>query len=506
MSVTYLRRLGLVLLAISVLIVPKAVGQNASTKPPRYKLVDLGTLGGPHSYGSVNGDGFQLLNNSADVASYADLATPDPNASFFCFDPDCFQAHAFLWKNGVMTDLGALPAKNNSAAGSINARGWATGQSQSSVIDPIQGIPQFRAVLWKEGQIFDVGTPSGGIGALGIYVNDSGQVVGLFDNSTPDPFSLFGLGVQMRTFVWENGVSRDIGTLGGPDALPGASCSGQPHNVIVGQSYINGTPNVSTGMPTLDPFLWKNGVMTDLGNLGGTISAAQCINGAGHVIGLSTLAGDAKNHAFLWADGVMTDLGTLGGDNSEAIWINDAGEVAGSADLSGPSGNQAHDAVLWRDGLIHDLGTVPGDTCSRGRGINARGQVVGGSSDCHNFLHAFLWENGGPMQDLNTLIAAGSAFQLTNAFNINDRGEILAKAAPLGFTPNDDADLGHLVLLVPCQSIDEAGCGGSTQDAAIPAPRSSPSIGQPGLSPMRPLTGVALRDELVGRFHFRVHR
>lgn len=43
---------------------------------------------------------------------------------------------------------------------------------------------------------------------------------------------------------------------------------------------------------------------------------------------------------------------------------------------------------------------------------------------------------------------------LTNAFNINDRGEILAKAAPVGFTPNDDADLGHLALLIPCKEDD----------------------------------------------------
>ena len=54
------------------------------------------------------------------------------------------------------------------------------------------------------------------------------------------------------------------------------------------------------------------------------------------------------------------------------------------------------------------------------------------------------------MVDLNTLISPGSGVQLTNAFNINNRGEILAKAAPIGFTPNDDADLGHLVLLIPC--------------------------------------------------------
>jgi hypothetical protein len=54
------------------------------------------------------------------------------------------------------------------------------------------------------------------------------------------------------------------------------------------------------------------------------------------------------------------------------------------------------------------------------------------------------------MLDLNTLIPPGSGLQLTNAVNINDRGEILAKSDPLGVTPVDDEDLGHLVLLVPC--------------------------------------------------------
>src|SRR6516225_10841386 len=97
----------------------------------RYKFIDLGTLGGPHSYGSANGDGFQLLNNSGVVASYADLAAPDPNAPN-CYVPDCSQAHAFRWKNGVMTDIGALPGITSSAGGSINSRGWVTGQSQNT--------------------------------------------------------------------------------------------------------------------------------------------------------------------------------------------------------------------------------------------------------------------------------------------------------------------------------------------------------------------------------------
>ena len=54
------------------------------------------------------------------------------------------------------------------------------------------------------------------------------------------------------------------------------------------------------------------------------------------------------------------------------------------------------------------------------------------------------------MLDLNAIIPPGSGLQLTNAIDINDRGEILAKSVPLGVTPIDDEDLGHLVLLVPC--------------------------------------------------------
>ena len=54
------------------------------------------------------------------------------------------------------------------------------------------------------------------------------------------------------------------------------------------------------------------------------------------------------------------------------------------------------------------------------------------------------------MIDLNTVIPPSSGLQLTNALNINDRGEILAKSIPAGVTPIDDEDLGHVVLLVPC--------------------------------------------------------
>jgi hypothetical protein len=115
---------------------------------------------------------------------------------------------------------------------------------------------------------------------------------------------------------------------------------------------------------------------------------------------------------------------------------------------------------------------------------------VGTSSDCRNALHAFVWEKGGPMLDLNQLIPPGSGWVLTNAFNVNDRGEILAKAAPVGFTPDDDADLGHLTLLVPCEE-DGSDCENSIErpeslSAQGLAPRSS-QLSRPEI-PVQPRT------------------
>src|SRR6516162_3212338 len=69
----------------------------------RFKLIDLGTFGGPASYFPNGFDGF--LNNRGTATGWADTSTPDPNPGF-CSNLDCFVSHAFRWHDGVRTELG----------------------------------------------------------------------------------------------------------------------------------------------------------------------------------------------------------------------------------------------------------------------------------------------------------------------------------------------------------------------------------------------------------------
>src|SRR6516225_5360474 len=83
-------------------------GKNEKGDAHHYKFVDLGTLGGPNSYFSSAGFGAQIINGGGTIAGTGDTSSPDPYAPN-CWDPDCYLAHAFRWRNGVPTDLGSLP-------------------------------------------------------------------------------------------------------------------------------------------------------------------------------------------------------------------------------------------------------------------------------------------------------------------------------------------------------------------------------------------------------------
>jgi len=415
--------------------------EKASTQKPRYRLEDLGTFGGPTSL-------FFEFNNN--LNSYRGLATncadtanldPDfPNVNPL-FGGDPYIQHAFRATSEGLTDLGALAGGTSSCGQGINVRGHVAGYSSNGGIDQHSGTPEIEGVLWRDGEIIDLGNFGGG-NSYAAAINDRDQVAGNAYNSIPDPYSgqIFFFGAtQVHAFLWQDGHIQDLGTLGGPDSI---AVYLNERGDVAGFSLTNSTPNATTGIPTIDPFLWSRGKMQDLGTLGGTIGIPNGLNNRGQVVGFSNLAGDQAGHAFFWERGALKDMGTLGGSFSSANGLNDQGVVVGQANLAGDS---HWDAFLWENGKMRDLGNL--GCASNAFAINSRKQVVGTSllSDCAT-LHSTLWQEG-KIYDLNDLIPPGSGFELLAASYINETGVIAGIGRPPRCTGADDCL--HAFLLFP---------------------------------------------------------
>jgi len=454
--------------------------QSRNTKHHHYKFFDLGTFGGPAGFssGDQTGDGVAssvILNRGGSVVGQADTSVPNPNYPNVCAlcPSDPLILHAFRWHDGRLTNLGALPGPNSSFATWISEDGLIAGYSENGVIDPLLGIPEAEAVLWKDDRIIGLGTIEGSNQSAAFAVNGRGQVVGGALLTLPDPFSPFGF--ELRAFQWQDGVMENLGTLGGPESV---AYFVNKSDQIVGTSYTDSVANPGTGLPTQDPFLWENGTMLDLGGLGGTFGTPNYFDDQGRIVGGSNLVGDLTEHAFLWTKSEgMQDLGTLGGNFSQANWMNRAGEIVG---ISNKQDNQAVFAVLWSGGTLISLGTVPGDACSDAYSINSKTQVVGVLAETGSFSDtdrgAFVWEEG-HMIDLNTFLPKGAYLQqLTDADNINDRGEIVGLGVPAGC--GNVVACGHAFLLIPCDDHPPniEGCDYSMVEASAAVTQTSPVV------------------------------
>ena len=260
-------------------------------------------------------------------------------------------------------------------------------------------------------------------------INNAGQITGY---SYIQPGSFDG-----HAFLYSNGVMTDLGTLPGTtfSSGNGINDAGQ----IAGYSYSYTAIDPVTSVAVGHAFLYSNGVMTDLGTLGGTNSEGFAISNAGQVTGGADTA-SGYSHAFLYSNGVLTDLGTLPGRTASVGYaINNAGQITGNA-----YGNAFDygDAFLYSNGVLTDLGALPLGYYSYGLAINNTGQIAGFSVGAA-FSRAFLYSNG-VLTDLNSLIDPNLHITtLYEATGINDLGQIVANS--YDYSANGE----HAYLLTP---------------------------------------------------------
>lgn len=272
-------------------------------------------------------------------------------------------------------------------------------------------------------------------------VNNAGQVVGWSgvakgESSDRDP--------EFHAFVYENGVMRDLGRAGDNSSAWSISDAGQVAGLSFADgAWVTGRDARSLGVQatpygvnrygvvagTYDrggefrAFAWRDGILSELGTLGGAWSQGEAINDKGAIVGSSSLA-SGPIRGFVHSDGRMRALGTLGGPHSQAFDVNDHGAVVGS------SGNTRGGVEAFiDDGVMRPLfTTATGLDIAEAYAINNRKQVVGTLNDA-----GFLWD-GGRLTMLRDLLTEEqrAAWGVLTPMDINDRGWIVGVASTAG--------------------------------------------------------------------------
>jgi probable HAF family extracellular repeat protein len=174
-------------------------------------------------------------------------------------------------------------------------------------------------------------------GGIAQGINNRGEVTGWM--YAPEPLPMH------HAFIWSNGELRDLGT---PPGHFSSSASGISNNgYIVGDGF-NGYAA-----------FWHNGQWTAVDTRG----SFNDVNESGTMVGGFYLPGNLDSHATMYKDGVITDLGTIGGGGwSGASAVNNSGTIVGNASLPTPpfSGLWIFRGFVYENGAMRDIGTLGG--------------------------------------------------------------------------------------------------------------------------------------------------
>jgi uncharacterized membrane protein len=348
-----------------------------------------------------------------------------------------------------ITDLGGFPGYSTTARG-INEAGEIVGERYRS--DPDTDTREGQGLLWRKsasGSYF-----STELAALTNFpngyprsINDSGRIGGWAEAA-----DLTVLAPPAQAVRWERDASgtyepTDLGTPDGFWYSETASFSEGGHvlnelgRIVGGGAFLLSGPHHA--------YLWADPGLSppiDLSpSAGESFFMAYGVNDAGFVVGGSAPSG----RAILWeadlaGDYVQVELPMpLGGQRATAHDINDSGQIVGMVDRR---------AVIWEKSasghyVAGDLGSPPGGTSSRAYAINDAGDVIGWAAVSESgatFHHAVLWQKDSSGQFAPTVLGALPGITGSDAYGINERGQIVGSASYRDASTNTTSQ--HAVL------------------------------------------------------------
>ncbi len=259
--------------------------------------------------------------------------------------------YSFLYHNGVSSIIPVERRTNgpfsdfvHSYATAINDKGEIIGNGG------IEATLSYSSYYFFDGKIIPFGTVVDGYASAitnqSVITVTGGPVK--ISNDQAIPVNLFGDGVNVIALS-DNGYS--VITLPESSApllrdLNGNTLAIQDHtSEVLYPRLVNNQGQVLATISETYAYraiIWKNGIATDIGSLGGSHVIANALNDYGWVVGYANLFGDLSNSAFLYDGSSMQNLLDLPGIR-EAGWteminataINDLGQIVGVGTFNG---------------------------------------------------------------------------------------------------------------------------------------------------------------------------